>query len=95
MYLLICVLYVRITGTPNHPECKIFPLEKGFHHAHVPFTTGFTVNQGLVLRPFFYVIHALTSLTNLHHFLIYALPFFGLTLFGWFISIYFCRSFLS
>ena len=40
------------------------------------------IHVALVLR-----IFALAPLANVHHFLIYALSFFGLTTFGWLLSI--------
>jgi len=50
---------------------------------------GIRIYQVPVLR-----IFALTSLTNVHHLIIYVLSFFGLTHSGWFISTYLSLIFI-
>jgi len=34
---------VLLTGTPEHPGCKGFPLKTGLCYVQIPFKTGLTV----------------------------------------------------
>ena len=42
-FRFVQVLKFLIVGMPDSRDCKIFPLNIGFHYAQVPFEAGFTV----------------------------------------------------
>lgn len=42
-FRFVQVLKILIVGMPDSWDCKMFPLNIGFHYAQVPFEAGFTV----------------------------------------------------